>query len=157
MYVSESVAPSHLQIQMTIGTIGQAIGRVSHMSSPGSYPSEEVQISRAISKKFTQFAFRQVGTRKPSYMPSGPDPCISRLRPCGSTYVDYRTKETVTCVVSVLLTSKPVDVILRPLHAAKRSRKCKPYRALRQSALSLSLYFSPNPLQLSFYLSYREL
>lgn len=40
------------------------------------------------------------------------------------------------CAASVLLTSKPVDVIFRPLHAAKRSREHKPYRAV-QSTLPL--------------------
>lgn len=101
-------------------------------------------LARSISKKFTQYAFRQVGTRKPSYMPNGP--CISRLRPCESTYPDCRTKETVTCAASVLLTSKPVDVIFRPLHAAKRSRGRKPYRDL-QSSLFL-------PFSASFSLSF---
>jgi len=42
----------------------------------------------------------------------------------------------MTCAASILLTSKPVDVIFRPLHAAKRSREHKPYRAL-QSTLPL--------------------
>lgn len=49
---------------------------------------------------------------------------------------DSRTKETMTCAASVLLTSKPVDVIFRPLHAAKRSQEHKPYRA-PQSTLPL--------------------
>lgn len=54
-----------------------------------------------------------------------------------SEYIrDSRTKGTMTCAASVLLTSKPVDVIFRPLHAAKRSREHKPYRAL-QSTLPL--------------------
>lgn len=34
----------------------------------GSYMSEEAQIFRTIDKKFTHHAFRQVDTRKPSYM-----------------------------------------------------------------------------------------
>lgn len=50
----------------------------------------------------------------------------------------------MTCAASILLTSKPVDVIFRPLHAAKRSREHKPYRAL-QSTLPL---MCRSPLQL---------
>lgn len=42
----------------------------------------------------------------------------------------------MTCAASVLLTSKPVDVIFRPLHAAKKSQEHKPYRA-PQSTLPL--------------------
>lgn len=108
--------------------------------APGSRVFEEAEISRAIGKKFTHCAFRQVDIHEnPLTCRPGPTYVQSRLRPvCVGVYTKRgsRTKETMTCAASVLLTSKPVDVIFRPLHVAKRSREHKPYRAV-QSTLPL--------------------
>lgn len=123
--------------------IGYRLSTCIEHEIPGSRAFEEAQISRAIGKKFTHYTFRQVDihgnplTCRPgtTYVRHGPTAVCVYV--CVRRYVrDSSTKKTMTCAASILLTSKPVDVISRPLHAAKRSREHKPYRAI-QSTLPL--------------------